>query len=182
MRKKEHTGIYLYNEVLTMKNKSIFLIAAFLISGVITLFAKVGDKAPSSFILPNKEKTEHLLFKKHIEGKIVILNFFASYCLPCKKEIPELQKLVSNYKDVKLIFINIDEEADFAKVEAVIKEWNIEHPVLLDPYQVAINLYAKSKLAVPATFILDNKGSIRFEAIGYGKDTIQKMEKVLNKL
>ena len=165
-----------------MDKRILFLLVAFLLSGVITLFAKVGNKAPSSFILPNKEKTEHLLFKEHIKGKKVILNFFASYCLPCKEEIPEIQKLVANHKDVKLIFINIDEEADFPKVEEVIKEWNIEHPVLLDPYQVAISLYANSKLAVPATFILDNKGKIRFEAIGYEKDTIQKMEKVLNKL
>ncbi len=165
-----------------MTKRILFLTVTFLFSGVITLFAKVGDKAPSSFILPNKEKTEHLLFKEHIEGKKVILNFFASYCLPCKEEIPEIQTLVSKYPDVKLIFINIDEEADFAKVEEVIKEWNIEYPVLLDPYQVAINQYAKSKLAVPATFILDNKGKIRFEAIGFEKNTIQKMEKVLNKL
>jgi thiol-disulfide isomerase/thioredoxin len=165
-----------------MDKRILFLLVAFLLSGVITLFAKVGDKAPSSFILPNKEKTEHLLFKKHIERKIVILNFFASYCLPCKEEIPEIQKLVANHKDVKLIFINIDEEADFAKVEEVIKEWNIEYPVLLDPYQVAISLYAKSKLAVPATFLLDNKGKIRFEAIGFEKDTIEKLEKVLLKI
>ena len=165
-----------------MNKRIIFYLTAFLLSGVITLFAKVGGKAPSSFILPNKEKTEHLLFKEHIGGKTVILNFFASYCLPCKEEIPEIQKLAANYKDVKLIFINIDEEKDFAKVEEVIREWNIEYPVLLDPYQVAIKQYAKSKLAVPATFILDNKGKIRFEAIGYEKDTIQKMEKVLFKI
>jgi thiol-disulfide isomerase/thioredoxin len=88
-----------------MNKRIIFYLTAFLLSGVITLFAKVGDKAPSSFILPNKEKTEHLLFKEHIEGKTVILNFFASYCLPCKEEIPEIQKLAANYKDVKLIIV-----------------------------------------------------------------------------
>ena len=47
-----------------MDKRILFLLVAFLLSGVITLFAKVGDKAPSSFILPNKEKTEHLLFKR----------------------------------------------------------------------------------------------------------------------
>lgn len=162
-----------------MSLRVLFILAAIITSG---LFGKVGGKAPRGFVLPDLETKEHLLFKEYIGGKKVILNFFASYCLPCKEEIPEIQNLVSKYPNVKLIFINIDESSEIPKLESLVKEWGIKHPVLLDSYQVAINQYAKSKVAVPATIIIDAKGRIRFESVGYEKDTIQKMEKVLKKL
>jgi len=125
---------------------------------------------------------KNIFFREHIQGKKVVLNFFASYCLPCKEEIPEIQELVSKYPDVKLIFINIDESSELDKVESIIRDWNIKHLVLLDSYQVAINQYVKSKVAVPTTIIIDANGKIRFESTGYDKTTIKKIQRVLKEL
>lgn len=164
-----------------MRN-GIFLLSTFFFCNLFMLYAKVGDKAPANFILPDLHKKEYIFLKERIEGKKVILNFFATYCEPCKEEIPEIQKLVLDYPEVKLIFISIDESSEISKLEWVAKDWNIENLVLLDSYQIAIHQYAKSKLAIPATFILDAKGKIQFESVGYDKNTITKIRNVLDKL
>jgi streptogramin lyase len=67
-------------------------------------------------------------------------------------------------------------------VELLASEWNIHYPILLDPYHVAVSQYVKPRLAIPATIIIDAKGKIYFESIGYDKKTIPRIEKVLRKL
>ncbi len=101
-----------------MELRVLFILAAVTASG---LFAKVGEKAPKGFVLPDLETKEHLLFKEYIGDKKVVLNFFVSYCIPCKEEIPELQNLISKYPNVKLIFINIDESSEISKLDSLSK-------------------------------------------------------------
>lgn len=146
------------------------------------LFSDVGKSAPSTFILPNLKTGEHKLFKEYISGNKVIINFFASYCVPCKEETSEIQNLAAKYPNVKLILINVDEKSELDKVEKLVVEWKIESTVLLDPYQIALKQYLKPKLAIPATILINEKGNIVFESIGYEKNTIGKIIKGLDSL
>ncbi len=146
------------------------------------LFGEVGKPAPSAFILPNLKTNEFKLFREYISGNKVIVNFFASYCVPCKEEISEIQKLVLKYPNIKLILINVDEKSEQEKVEQLIVDWKIDSMVLLDPYQVALKQYLKPKLAIPATILINETGNIVFESIGYEKNTIGKIQKGLESL
>lgn len=122
------------------------------------------------------------IFKNIIINKNVLINFWATYCEPCKKEIPEILSLTSKYPQIHIYFINIDSVSDSARVKEEIKNLGIQNMSLLDIYQVGAEAYIKPKLSVPASFLIDKKGNIVFESVGFENDTIEKIEKAVKKL
>lgn len=97
--------------------------------------------------------------KELIDGKkYILLDFWASWCGPCKKEIPNLKKLYGEYnsKGFEIVSISIDKDADAWK--AAVDQFQLEWPNLLDEGGVVSDLY-KVK-AVPQMFLIDNTGKI----------------------
>ncbi|MGB9552827.1 MAG: TlpA family protein disulfide reductase [bacterium] len=94
-----------------------------------------------------------------LEGKPVILNFWATWCPPCREEIPELNKFYEKYKD-RVIMFGIEIGEPKAEVEEFLKDQNILYPVILDSEQKSSisDLYRIS--LVPTTFIVDKQGKI----------------------
>jgi peroxiredoxin len=110
----------------------------------------------------------------------VILSFWATYCKPCQKEIPELQVFAEKHKtdNVLVLCISIDKEGS-AVVEPFVKEKNYTVQVLLDPYTKTSERYGVKSL--PALFVLDTMGVIRFSSRGYDEKNPlgPKLEKIL---
>lgn len=100
---------------------------------------------------------------------IVILSFWATYCEPCKKEIPELAAIAQkhNADSVKIFCISIDKEGA-SKVGPVVTERKYTLPVLLDPYCKTAERYGVSSL--PALFVIDPVGNIRYSSSGYNEN------------
>lgn len=101
-----------------------------------------------------------------LRGKVVILNFWESWCPPCKKEMPLLEELFQNVfeSEVQLITITKDEE----KALRVVEENGYSFPVLIDDQaQLAKQLKVSS---IPRTFVLDTRGVVRAVYIGYHAD------------
>lgn len=94
-----------------------------------------------------------------LKGKPVILNFWATWCPPCREEIPELNKFYEKYKD-RVIILGIEIGEPKAEVERFLRDQNILYPVILDSEQKSSisNLYRIS--LVPTTFIVDEQGKI----------------------
>jgi peroxiredoxin len=105
---------------------------------------------------------------KRFRGKIVLLNFWATWCPPCRKEIPSMIKLYKRYNDkgLEIIGVNLD-RMNKSGVEKFSSEYNINFPILLDPTGKTATLYGITVL--PATFILDQNGKIQ-ERVAGGKD------------
>lgn len=98
----------------------------------------------------------------------VILSFWATYCHPCKKEIPELEKTVMGHQgNTKLLLVNIDKEGKRI-VEPFLKKHQYESDVLLDAYRRTAKKYGVN--AVPAMFLIDKKGIIRYVSYGYDEE------------
>src|SRR6056297_1715185 len=108
-----------------MKKKSfIYFLILILFLGTFTLFnfqkaeaaqigTEVGQKAPN-FSLKNMNNKEVTL--RDLEGKKVFINFWASWCPPCKAEMPDIQKLQKNHgEEIKIVAVNLEEEKN--KVE-----------------------------------------------------------------
>ncbi|HUI92032.1 MAG TPA: TlpA disulfide reductase family protein [Chitinivibrionales bacterium] len=110
----------------------------------------------------------------------VILSFWATYCKPCQKEIPELQAFIEKHKkdNVLVLCISIDKEGS-AVVEPFVKEKNYTVQVLLDPYTKTSERYGVKSL--PALFVIDTMGVIRFSSRGYDEKNPlgPKLEKIL---
>ena len=103
-------------------------------------------------------------------GKIVVLNFWATWCIPCREEMPLFVQLQNRYAQsgVQFIAASIDAPEDRQKVEAFAKEFHLNFPVWID---ATIEQQASFGLgtAVPATGIFDRKGNLRFRIIGISK-------------
>lgn len=100
-----------------------------------------------------------------LAGKVVVLNFWATWCGPCREEIPEFNRLQAEYVDqgVQFVGIALDEEGQ-SIVEPFAKELAIAYPTLLDDGKVS-EAY-KGHYVVPTTYLIDRSGTIRLRYIG----------------
>lgn len=100
------------------------------------------------------------------KGKVVLLNVWATWCLPCQREIPSLQKLYSQYADkgLKLVAVSIDREAPEDSIRAFANRYGVTFEVLHDPTDEIGTQYQTT--GVPETFVIGPEGTIRRKVIG----------------
>ena len=91
-------------------------------------------------------------------GKVVFLNFWATWCKPCEEEMPSMERLHRKFKDQGLVVLALSEDADgAAAVMPFLKKHNLTFPVGLDPKMSVATLYGV--WALPSTFIIDKRGN-----------------------
>jgi thiol-disulfide isomerase/thioredoxin len=109
--------------------------------------------------------------------KLVIMSFFATYCEPCKKEMPELSRLYDAYKDqglgVMLVSIDKGDEQRQTIIDLA-KEHKVAFPVMHDRYQVVARRYAAERL--PYMLMLDPAGTVKVVHVGYTEDLKANLE------
>ncbi len=125
------------------------------------------DKKAPNFELQNlekkSEKKEKISLWEFYGKKAIILNFWATWCPPCKQEMPLLQKYYSIYKnEIEIIAVNMQE--DPVLVKDWINDFGITYTVLLDPSEQAKSLY--NIYAKPTTYFIDKNGIIRAKKLG----------------
>jgi peroxiredoxin len=99
---------------------------------------------------------------KALRGKVVLVNFWATWCPPCRKEMPDLEALYNRFKDQGLVILAISDE-DASKVAPFIAERKITYTILLDPGRKVNDLFAVE--GIPKTFIYDRNGALVAESI-----------------
>lgn len=120
---------------------------------------KVGDKAPDDFklVLANGETTSLTKLK----GKVVVLQFTASWCVVCREEMPHLEKDVwQAYKDKGLMLIGVDRDEPLAVVQKFAKDMKISYPLALDPGADIFGRFADKKSGVTRNIVIDREGKI----------------------
>ena len=133
------------------------------------LFSKIkitpikGDKKPPDFSL--KDLDGRKVGLKQFRGKVVLLNFWTTWCSPCKEEMPPLETLHQQFKKKNFVLLAIS--VDYGEVKPV-KEFIDKHhytfPVLLDPKCEVLDLFQVK--GIPTTFIIDKKGRMVGKAVG----------------
>jgi len=141
--------------------KQIFLVSMIFMAGL--LQAETFSGPAHDFTL--KSQSGENIRLKELAGQVVLLNFWASWCGPCRKEMPKLEDLHQKYKDlgVTILGINIDENPELSK--KILKDVSINFQVLYDPESQVSSRYNIE--AMPATFLVDKKGDFRFRHNGY---------------
>lgn len=99
---------------------------------------------------------------RDLRGKVVLVNFWATWCPPCRKEMPDLQALYDKYKDQGFIVLSISDE-DAAKVAPFISERKIGYPVLLDPGGKVNEEFIVE--GIPKSFVYDRDGKLVAQSI-----------------
>ena len=99
---------------------------------------------------------------KDLKGKVVLLNFWATWCPPCRKEMPDLEMLYRRFGAQGLIILGIDDE-EAETVKPFIAQQGITYPVLLDPGRKVNTLFRIE--GIPKTFVYDRDGKIVAQSI-----------------
>lgn len=121
-----------------------------------------GFLAPD-FTLPDLRGTSHTL--SDLRGQVVLVNVWATWCGPCKREIPSLVRLYQSRrdKDFEILAVSVDRTSS-AQVTSFADRYQMDFPVLLNSRgDVANKYWARS---IPSTFLVDKKGVIRWKVIG----------------
>ncbi|MBI5207459.1 MAG: TlpA family protein disulfide reductase [Candidatus Firestonebacteria bacterium] len=167
-------------------NKKIAFLIFFILSFYLSSCNKTNDNANiSSNEIPKTKKEEPAVNNtkkapdftlKNInnenitlssfDGKVIILNFWATWCPPCRNEIPGFIELYNSYKDKNFVIIGVSLDNDGkAVLESFIKEHGINYPVLLGNNEVT-RLYGGIR-GIPTTFIINKNRDIVQSFIGF---------------
>jgi peroxiredoxin len=99
---------------------------------------------------------------KGLKGKVVLLNFWATWCPPCRREVPDLEALYRRFGPQGLVILGIDDE-EAEKVKPFIGQQGVTYPVLLDPGRKVNTLFQID--GIPKTFVYDRDGKIVAQSI-----------------
>ncbi len=134
--------------------------------------AQVGTEEPvdnnraivaTDFTLPQLNGEDYSL--SQTRGKLTIINFWASWCGPCKMEAPHLQEFYEEYRDrVEIVAVNITSKDKPKDAAAFAEEYGFSFPVLLDETGEVSTIYGA--FAIPTTIFLNEKGEIIHEYAG----------------
>jgi peroxiredoxin len=122
-----------------------------------------GNKALPSIILEdlNGKKVDLKIFK----GKVIFLNFWATWCGPCKEEMPSMETLYGQFKDRNFVFLTISVDYEGSKpVREFIERSGYTFPVLVDPKSETLDIFEVT--GIPTTFVIDKQGKMLGKAIG----------------
>ncbi len=113
-------------------------------------------------------------------GNVVMINFWASWCGPCREEMPLLNALHNKYEPLgfTVLGVNVEEQTDNAR--GFLKDFPVDFPVLLDNMNQVSKLY--KVIAMPTTVIVDRDGNMRFLHKGYKSGDEKKYRKMVKKL
>ena len=106
------------------------------------------------------------------KGKVLILDFYATWCVPCRDSVPHLIGLQKKYDDqgVQVIGLNVGGPEDEQLVPAFAKEFGIQYP-LARPDEDLVSLLFGGQDAIPQTFVFDRQGQLVQRFVGFGSDT-----------
>lgn len=104
----------------------------------------------------------------HLGDKVVVMSFWATWCMPCLAELPHLEDLYQEEKDngLMIVALSMDEPTTVAEVAPTAQRLGLTLPVALDTEQRAVRLYNRARSA-PMTVVIDKKGRIVHASAGY---------------
>ena len=138
--------------------------------------ATIGQPAPD-FKLQNLDGESVSL--SDFKGKAVLVNFWATWCGPCRIEMPYLQEIYEEWSEQGLVLLAVNIGESPAKVKDFMEKYNLSFPVLLDAKTTVAREYNVS--GIPTTFFIDKDGVIQVKIVGAFSNTAQ-IESSLSKI
>ena len=134
----------------------------------VCLVIPVADAGTVSGVAPNftlKSMSGKNLKLSEYRGQVVMINFWASWCAPCRQEMPLLEDLYKKYKSLGFTLLGVNVEEDSSTASTLLKSIKVSFPILFDNKNTVSRLYKVS--AMPTTVIIDRDGNMRYLHHGY---------------
>jgi thiol-disulfide isomerase/thioredoxin len=143
--------------------KKIVLLLSISLLAVTQVQAEVLEGAAPDFTL--KSRSGENVKLSELRGEVVMINFWASWCGPCRQEMPLLEDLYSKYSDLGFTLLGVNVEEDSSKASELLREIPVSFPVLFDNKNEVTKLY--KVVAMPSTIMVDRDGNMRYLHRGY---------------
>jgi peroxiredoxin len=134
-------------------------------------------KAPDFTLKSNTGKNFKL---SEFRGQVVLLNFWASWCGPCRQEMPLLDKIQQRYSALGFTVLGVNVEEDSSKAKAMMKAVPVSFPILYDTQNTVSKKYKVS--GMPSTVMIDRDGNMRYLHKGYKAGDEQQYKKWVKQL
>jgi thiol-disulfide isomerase/thioredoxin len=156
-------ALFFYVELATLvryEDVKVSLDNAEFTAAMAKLAAEDEARAKADFTLSDLEGKSWTL--RELRGKVVLVNFWATWCPPCRKEMPDLDVLYKKFKDQGLVILAIDDE-EVGKIKPYLAEHPVTYPILLDPGRKANESFHVD--GIPKSFVYDREGKLVAQSI-----------------
>jgi peroxiredoxin len=113
-------------------------------------------------------------------GQVVLVNFWASWCGPCRAEMPQLSRLYDKYRASGFVMLGVNIDDDPRTATATAARWGLKFPVLLDADKAVSRLYDLGSM--PSTVLIDRDGRVRYLHRGYREGAEDEVERQIRAL
>jgi thiol-disulfide isomerase/thioredoxin len=137
--------------------------AALIATLAISSLASASAPRAPSFTLPSR--SGDIVSLEQLQGQVVMINFWASWCGPCREEMPLLDQMYKRYSPLGFTLLGINVEANSKDAEKMLAKVPVSFPVLFDTENKVSKLYDVN--AMPSTVFIDRKGNVRYLHRGY---------------
>jgi len=141
---------------------------------------KVGFQAPD-FTLP-RIGSEGEMALSELRGKVVMISFWASWCGPCRVEIPALEEAWKDYKDKDVVILGVSTDDTAKAAEGFLGMFPVTYPMLLDRSGMGIANGAWRVQSLPTSVIIDRNGVIRERHIGFTRAQLRDALTIVDQL
>lgn len=138
------------------------LFTVFAATGIAASGSLAGQEAPD-FVLKSSDGNNLRL--SEYRGDVVMINFWATWCGPCRQEMPLLDELYTRYQRVGFSLLGVNIDDDSRRAMQMIEDLGVNFPVLFDDSKKVSKLYQVD--AMPVTVIVDREGTVRHVHHGY---------------
>jgi thiol-disulfide isomerase/thioredoxin len=162
---------YINSEGLKLKNIILFntvvlMLALLVCTSNVFAATELNEEAPD-FTLKSLKGSNLKL--SEFRGDVVLVNFWASWCGPCRQEMPILNDLYLKYRDMGFTLLGVNVEKNTAKAANMVRDLRVVYPVLFDQQSKVSKLYKVDDM--PTTVLVDRDGNMRYLHRGYKSGT-----------
>ncbi len=146
-------------------------------TGISAALPAVGVVAPD---FASKSDSGRNVRLSELRGQVVLINFWASWCGPCRQELPLLNKVYGQYHAAGFMLLAVNVDDNRKDADAMLKRLDLRFPILFDVSKNVAKLYGVDTM--PATLLIDRDGRVRYVHRGYYSGYEQKYERQVREL
>ena len=157
----------------------LLALAAFSVvaTGISAALPAVGVVAPD---FASKSDSGRNVRLSELRGQVVLINFWASWCGPCRQELPLLNKMYTQYRAAGFVLLAVNVDDNRKDADAMLKRLDLRFPILFDSNKSVARLYGVDTM--PATLLIDRDGRVRYVHRGYYSGYERKYEQQVREL